>query len=417
IPWDYKPDAKCENVTKFISEIVKEEDIAVLQEFVGYLLYREYFIKKAIILVGEPDTGKTTFIKMIVKFIGQDNTCGVSLHKILTDKFSSSHLHNKLLNFYDDLSFKDIKETGDFKIATGGGYISGEKKFGDQFQFLNYAKLLFATNKISSVDDISDDAYYNRWIILFFNNEFNNENKKTDKNIIKKITERGEMEGLLNWAIEGLKRLLKNQNFSYKLSAEENKLIMEKSSNTVSGFVQDILVEEQDAWISKEDMYSAYSIYVNRYGGAKVTKEKFGRDFPKKALYVLDTRKDTEKKKSQHGWSNIGLNTTNTSFIQVFKQINNTLYHVFFPIDREKSSISGMVTEQVGEVDTPMDILDTNQVKTTLISQFSMQPEIEIQQFLKIYPDNFHAAIDIMLDGLKRDGGIFEPKPGFIKLL
>ncbi len=416
INWNYIPEQDCPEIKKFLKEIVKEEDIDVIQEFIGYLLYRKYFIKKALILVGEPDTGKTTFIKMIINFIGQENTSGVSLHKILSDKFASSHLHNKLLNFYDDLSFKDVKETGDFKIATGGGYITGEKKFGDQFQFLNYAKLLFATNKISAVDDVSDDAYYNRWIILFFNNEFNDLNKKTDKNIINKITTKDEMEGLLNWALIGLKRLLKNQRFSYKLTADENKLIMERSSNTVSGFVQDVLKEQSGEWISKEMMYEMYSIYVNEYGGARITKEKFGRDLISRALFIAESRKDTSRKKSEHGWLNVTLNTSNTTFSKILYNINSN-YTVYFPIEIENSSITSIIKEVSKTSTSNGDTMNTNQVKDTLISLFPMQPEIEIQDFLTRFPEKFHPSIEVMLDNMLRDGEIFEYKPGWIKMI
>ncbi len=344
LKWNYNPKSDCPKIKQFFKDIVKDNDVDIIQEFIGYLLYRVYFIKKALILVGEPDTGKTTFIKLVINFIGQENTSGVSLHKILTDKFASSHLYNKLLNFYDDLSFRDIKQTGDFKIATGSGYITGEKKFGDQFQFLNYAKLLFATNKISAVEDVSDDAYYNRWIILFFNNEFDDENEKTDKNIITKLVQAEEMEGLLNWALEGLKRLLENQQFSYKLAAEENKLIMERSSNTISCFAQDILVEEPNNWISKEMMYKLYSIYVNNYGGARVTKEKFGRDLPTKVIYIMESRKDTEKKKSAHGWLNVAINTTNTSFLQILYNKINDINDINSPIAMIKRGISSIST-------------------------------------------------------------------------
>jgi len=315
LPHFFKPGVDCPKFKKFLKDILKKDDIPTIQEFMGYLLYRKYNIKKAVIFVGEPDTGKTTLIKAIVKFVGEENTSGVSLHKIIHDKFSTVNLYGKMLNFYDDLSFKDIKETGEFKIVTGGGYLSAEYKFGERFEFLNHAKLLFATNKISTVMDSDDDAYYLRWLIIFFNNVFDDSNKATDKNIIEKITTAEEMEGILNWALEGLKRLLENNKFSYNKTAEENKLVMEKSSNPISAFVQDCIVEAQGEHISKENLYNIYSLYVKEYGTARVTKEKFGRDFPTKATYVTSGRKNTKLKKSEHVWFNLKMNTSNTTFL------------------------------------------------------------------------------------------------------
>ncbi len=71
---------------------------------------------------------------------------------------------------------------------------------------------------------------------------------------------------------------------------------------------------------------------------------------------------------------------------------------------------------EVGNVGNSV-IISPKDVKDTLFSQLAMQPEIEVQQFLSIYPEKFHAAIDIMLDNLKRDGEIYESKPGFVKML
>ena len=49
------------------------------------------------------------------------------------------------------------------KLQQGGGLITAEHKFGDTFQFFNFAKPLFACNKIPSVEDVDDEAYYERW--------------------------------------------------------------------------------------------------------------------------------------------------------------------------------------------------------------------------------------------------------------
>lgn len=322
--WKWNPNAKCERIIEFFEQVLKKEDIPVLQEFMGYILYRDYLFKKAVIFVGERDTGKTTTNKLIVKFIGKSNTSAESLHRITSDRFSAYSLYGKMLNNYDDLPYKDVQDNGLFKIATGGGYLPAEKKFGDRFQFKNYAKLLFATNKISATKDVDDEAYYSRWIIFFFNNTFDSENPKTDPKLIEKITTQEEMEGLLVWSVEGLNRLLKNQKFSYKLSPNEIKLAMERSSNTISAFVQDCLMEGE-GWISKEDLYAAYSEYVNITSGARETKEKFGRDIQKKAPFIIPARKDTQNKKSEHGWNNIQLNTSNTTFklSNVYKEVCN----------------------------------------------------------------------------------------------
>ena len=52
-----------------------------------------------------------------------------------------------------------------------------EKKFGDSFEFVNYAKLNFACNKIPRINgDVDDEAFWDRWMIFDFENKFDKEN-------------------------------------------------------------------------------------------------------------------------------------------------------------------------------------------------------------------------------------------------
>lgn len=301
IPITFNPHIEPSKVLDFIHDILYEDDIDVLQEWFGYMLYRGYHVKKGIIFVGDSDTGKTTLLNLIAKFIGENNISGVSLQKLSSDKFSGAHLYNKHVNIYDDLSATDINDTGSFKIATGGGYIQGEYKFGDQFQFINFSKLTFATNKIPMTKLNDDDiAYYKRWIVLMFENVFDDGNKKTDKLLIDKLTTKKELSGLLNWALVGLKRLLDNGQFSNNKDADEIKRIIQRNASDIARFSQDCLIEEEGTWLSKQELYDEYKEYCNLNTLPIVTKEKFGRDIMKGCHFIVDSRQGAKT-----GWRNV----------------------------------------------------------------------------------------------------------------
>ncbi len=327
IEWNYNPKSDCPKIKEFLQQVLMVDDVDILQEFVGYCLYRKYFIKKAIIFWGGKNTGKTTIINLIVKFIGQLNTSGVSLHKIIYDKFSGYRLYCKFLNFFDDLSFKDIKDTGSFKIATGGGYISAEKKFGDSFEFMNHAKLLFATNKFSAVVDTDDMAYYDRWIIIPFDTPFDETNELTDKRILDKITTKEEMSGMLTWVLEGLKRVIENETFSYSKTAENNKIIMETNSDSVSSFVYNVLHKEEGDWVATDDLYEMFAHYVSDNNLPKESKDGFSKKLSKKIGYGIAKQKnavrDGKKLKNVRGWFNVGVSNTYNTFFQTIWRIEN----------------------------------------------------------------------------------------------
>jgi putative DNA primase/helicase len=296
----YIPHQKCPKIEKFLNDILFEEDYEVVQEFVGYLLFRKYMFKKACILIGPTDTGKTTFINLLVNFIGVKNVSGISLQR-LSDKFSAINLHYKMINIFDDLPSADMNDTGLFKIATGGGYISGEHKFGNQVSFMNYAKLVYATNKFPSINVNEDErAYYNRWLVFRFENVFGKSNKHTNVRLIDELTTNSEMSGFLNWALVGLRRLLNNGKFSENLDLFSIKMVIQRSMSELAVFAQDCFERSDGNWLSKDEMYEEYKEFCKLNDLATLTKEMLGRELPKYCNYILDGRMGLDT-----GWRNV----------------------------------------------------------------------------------------------------------------
>ena len=292
IPIVYDKNARCPKIEKFIFDVLYEEDVDTMQEWIGYMLFRSYFIKRGVICVGAGDTGKTTLLNLIGKFIGEDNISGISLQKLSSDKFSSAHLYNKHANIYDDLSATDITDVGAFKIATGGGYVQGEFKFGDQFQFKNHSKLTFATNKIPTTKINDDDmAYYRRWIVFRFDNVFDDNNKVTNKNLIDELTTKHELSGFLNWILKGLRRLLRNKKFSYNLDIEDVKKLIHIHSNDLAKFVDECCGRgDESDWMSKDEMFEHYKEYMELNGLPVITKMDFGKSIGRFCSYISDSR-------------------------------------------------------------------------------------------------------------------------------
>jgi len=253
IPIKYDPNATCPNIEKFLKSILDKESRKLIYELAGFTLYRRYFIKKAFIFYGEGDTGKTTMMEFLKKFIGADNVTSNSLHNLTRDRFAKSNLYSKHLNIYDDLESQDITNHGIFKMLVGDGTVSGEKKYGSTFIFNNFAKLVFAANRIPQIKDNSDTAYFNRWIVIKFEKKI----EKIDPYIIEKITTREELSGFLNLALKGLKRVAKQGFFSYSRTIEEIQQEIQEAGNAVIQFLNSELEEREHGVISKNDMSKA----------------------------------------------------------------------------------------------------------------------------------------------------------------
>jgi len=299
---------KCNLIEKFLSDVLYPEHIPIIQEWFGYNLYRRYFIKKALILFGGQDTGKSVLVNLLSTFIGHGNFGGLSLQTISSgDKFALASLYQMYSNIKDDLQSGDLI-SGGFKEATGGSWLTAEKKFGDRFSFLCYAKHTFTANKIPSLKniDVEDSAYYMRWLPIPLDNKI--ETKDQDKFLIDKLTAKDELSGLLNWALIGLKRLLDKGVFSYNKTVDEIRLIMEKHGDSLSAFVQDILIREDGNKITKQYMYKLYTLYINSLKPipAMLSKEQIGRKLNKYATYIIAKHKGKVRY-----WDNVNLNLVN----------------------------------------------------------------------------------------------------------
>ncbi len=302
-PIVYDFQANAVKTQAFFDQVLTPEQRTIVEEWMGYYFYRNYMFKKAIIFVGEGDTGKTTLLEVIAHLIGADNISSVSLHKMSSDKFSAAHLHQKHANIVDELSANDVSDTGAFKMATGDGSITGEHKFGNQFVFHNFSKFTFACNKIPDVKDTDDSAYFARWMVVRFENII----EKKIPNFVKTLQTDEERAGLFNMAIDGLARILKNGHFSYKKSWADTKLEMMRSGSSIAMFASDMLSKEADSEVTKEEMYEAYAKYCDDNDLSKQTKDMLGKKLNGYVPYISDgvLQLKDEKGKRMRGWRNV----------------------------------------------------------------------------------------------------------------
>jgi len=308
VPINYKADATCEKFKKFVSEIVKEQDIETIQEMMGYCFYKAYPFHKAIMFIGDGRNGKSTLINVINKMIGQQNLSNMSLQTISNENniFVESNLYGKMVNLYPDLPSQSIFQTGKFKVLTGNDRITAQRKFKEPISFTNYAKFIFSCNKLPEVKD-NTVSFFRRWILINFPNQFI-EGENANENLEDELTTDDEISGIFNWAMEGLVRLLKNRKFSDKKSTEEIQDLYERLSNSLDAFVKDNVEVSLEGWIPKDDFYNKYTEYCRNNNIPIKSKTQVGKDLPQ-LIAVAPGKKKNNEGRRVHCWLNI-------SFIQ-----------------------------------------------------------------------------------------------------
>ena len=274
IPVVYNPKADCPRVRRFFTEVLRQEDTPVIEELFGYCLIPDYTIQRAFLFLGDGANGKSTLLEILKHLIGADNCTNMSIQAIEYQRFAKATLFGKLANIYADIPSTKMEHVGVFKTLTGGDTVDGEKKFKDRFSFNNTARLIFSTNKPPKVDE-DTLAFWRRWIFINFPNKF--EGKQADKRLLQKLTKKEELSGLLNVALDGLKRLLNKHEYSYELSPDEIAEWHQKASDPIYAFVEDICEANSDAWISKDELYDVFIEYCGKQNIPRIGIESFGR--------------------------------------------------------------------------------------------------------------------------------------------
>lgn len=271
IPVKYDPAAKCPEIEKFLKDTLAPGDIPAIEEFIGYCLLRDYPIQKAFMLVGSGRNGKSTLLRLLKAFIGNDNVSSIAVQELEENHFAGANLMGKLANIYADLPAKSLATTGTLKMLTGGDNITAEKKFGGFVSFVNYAKMIFSTNQMPETYD-DTDAFYRRWVIINFPNTFE---EKPDARIDERLKSESELSGLLNIAIVGLKRLLENGRFSNHKQIEEIRDQYVRLSNPTQAFIWDCIDFQYDGWVEKKKLYQIFAWYCKQKNITLSSEKKF----------------------------------------------------------------------------------------------------------------------------------------------
>jgi len=277
LPVKYNPLAKCPNIENHFKNILKEEnDVKVMFEIFGFFLYKDYFIEKAIMFIGDGRNGKGKTIDLMKRFLGAENCASVPLSAMSEHNFRVWDLFGKMANLAGDLSSNALRDTAILKQTTGRDLIGADRKFKTTTNFVNHAKHVFACNDLPRVYDFSR-GFWERWVLFEFPYTFvkqENYDKITEKKenfkvmdpfIIDKLTTEEELSGLLNESLIALDRLLQQKDFSYSVSIEEIKKFWVRKSDSFTAFAMDHLEDSYEGIINKAFLRKIFNKYCKKH--------------------------------------------------------------------------------------------------------------------------------------------------------
>lgn len=302
IDWNYNPDAQSADVDKMFDRLACGDQSvrALLCEAIGYCFYRRNELRKAFILTGEKQNGKSTYLKLINYLLGKNNVISLDLAE-LGQRFKAAELFGKLANIGDDIGDDFISNPAIFKKVVSGDPVNVERKGENPFDLKNYSKFLFSANNIPRIKDKSG-AVISRLVIIPFNARFTADDPDFDPYIIYKLTTESAMEYLILLGLEGLKRVLTNYHFTESESVEQALTEYEENNNPVLIFFKEL--ERGDVLNkSTRDLYSRYGLFcaennfnpMSNVEFSKAVKKRFDVEIKDKKINGKKYRVFTEK--------------------------------------------------------------------------------------------------------------------------
>ncbi|MCI4327206.1 MAG: phage/plasmid primase, P4 family [Thermoplasmata archaeon] len=301
LPVAFDPSATCTRFDEFMVQVLPEEaDRRELRKLFGYCLLPGNEYQLAFMFLGEGSNGKSTLLGVLVALLGSENVSAETLQTLVSNRFAAARLWGKRANVCADIPANPLAFTGTFKLLTGGDPVRGENKFGHPFDFVNGAKLVFSANELPEVSDRTI-AFWRRWIIFRFAQSFIG---REDRALPDKL--RAELSGGLNFALKGLADLVADHGFKVTRSTEALALEWKQRADPIFWFVNTCVERNPGSWISKADLYEAYTQFCEPRGSSYRKLEVFGKLLPTHAPWTRTERR-TVLGKSVHGWSGIRL--------------------------------------------------------------------------------------------------------------
>lgn len=294
----YDEDAVCPQFHAFLHSVLGEPEIELMQEIFGYLLIPINKAQKSFVFVGAPNAGKSTLLAVAQEILlGSENVSNIAWQS-LGDRFNKAELFGKLANIFADLPSKAIDDNGLFKALTGEDYITAERKNKDPFSFKPYARFLFSCNEIPRNYGDRSEGFYRRLVIIRFDHSV--PKARRDPNLLDKLA--AERDGLLMWALGGLRRLIaRNYEFSETEATRAELQRYRIDSNSVLSFADEYCEEATNGYVVRSELYHRYREYCIETGLKPLSEKAFIRDLATAFPSATESRDPISKRRAWKG--------------------------------------------------------------------------------------------------------------------
>ncbi len=291
VDYNYDAEATCPHFMSFIKDITcNNSQLAdLLQELTGYAFANHNKAEKAFIVIGPARNGKSTYASVLRKLLGQANVSATPL-KTLGSSFGMEDLVGKRLNITTESDVSENVSVTEWKSLTSGDPVCVNRKGQKQITTTLNVKMISFMNHLPQFGE-SGAAIQRRLVIIPFTATIPED--KVDPNLDKTLA--GELSGIFNWAIEGLKRLTDN-NWVFTHVDESDKLLSEfmAQQNPLHEFVEDMIEPSiPKNFVKCKDLHEAFDTWLYENGRERYKITGFNNEVIKaiKTKYTISEGK------------------------------------------------------------------------------------------------------------------------------
>ena len=302
LPYPYEPKAKCKNFWAFIDQVITRENEAaarqykiMLGQWLGYLFLPDLRFHTFLLCYGSGSNGKSVYFDIMKLLVGKDNKSEVPL-SMFGDKYETAFMIGKLLNCTDESShIVESEAENALKRFCSNTSAHFTRKYKEAVNEKLTAKIAIATNRKPRFTDKSN-GLWRRVLLVPFTVTIPPESR------ILKLGERifeTEASGIFNFALNGLKHLLKNNGF---VRPDDHAALIEdyrKDSNPAFDFLIEDYIFSEKSFNSNfgeetKELYQFYKDYCRESGYSPLGERGFGKEvatvFPKMERRRLGTK-------------------------------------------------------------------------------------------------------------------------------
>ena len=280
LPFEYDPDAeRPKRWLHFLNEDLwpgDPESVSTLQELFGLMLVPDTTQQKIFLLVGPKRAGKGTIARILTALLGRDNVAGPTLAS-LGQNFGLSPLIGKQAAIISDARLGTRADqamiTERLLSISGEDCLTVDRKYRDPWTGTFAVRFLVLTNELPRISD-SSGALASRFVVLMLGNSFYG---REDPGLTGKLM--CELSGILNWSIEGWRRLQERGYFIQPVSSQEAISELEELGSPMGAFVKQKCVIGPEHSVSVDGLFLHWQNWCHDQGRTHAgTKQTFGRD-------------------------------------------------------------------------------------------------------------------------------------------